>query len=292
MKHIRIVDAQVHIWAPNTIERPWLPPSPRIPLPHKPLPFTKDDLLLQMDEAGVDAALLVTPMWEGARNDIVLAAARAHPDRFAVIGRLDLQSPDAHGLVTTWRTVRGMLGLRALCHPNERALLVEGHIDWLWPQAEKAGVPIVLYVAHPDLRFIDLIAARHPELKLVIDHLGIPIHSRDEDAFRELDQLLVLGRRPNVAVKATCLQHHTSDAYPYRALHEPVRRVYDAFGSRRIFWGSDLTRLTCSYRQAVTMFTEEMPWLNADDKEWIMGRALCEWFGWRRNAPPVSSANG
>jgi L-fuconolactonase len=28
------------------------------------------------------------------------------------------------------------------------------------------------------------------------------------------------------------------------------------------------------------MFTEEIPWFTAGDKEWIMGRGLCEWLGW------------
>jgi len=29
------------------------------------------------------------------------------------------------------------------------------------------------------------------------------------------------------------------------------------------------------------MFAEEMSWLTHDDLEWIMGRALCEWIGWK-----------
>jgi hypothetical protein len=29
------------------------------------------------------------------------------------------------------------------------------------------------------------------------------------------------------------------------------------------------------------MFTEEIPWLTAADKETIMGRGLCEWLGWK-----------
>jgi hypothetical protein len=56
--------------------------------------------------------------------------------------------------------------------------------------------------------------------------------------------------------------------------------VYDAFGPRRTFWGTDWTRLPCPWRQAVTLFTEELPWLSGQDKEWIMGRAICEWLGW------------
>jgi L-fuconolactonase len=43
-------------------------------------------------------------------------------------------------------------------------------------------------------------------------------------------------------------------------------------------------RLPCSYRQAITMFTEELPWLSASDKELIMGRGVCEWLGWPMSA--------
>jgi hypothetical protein len=28
------------------------------------------------------------------------------------------------------------------------------------------------------------------------------------------------------------------------------------------------------------MFTDEIPWLSESDKEWIMGRGVCEWIGW------------
>ena len=29
------------------------------------------------------------------------------------------------------------------------------------------------------------------------------------------------------------------------------------------------------------MFTEEMPWLKGDDLEWVMGRGVSEWLGWK-----------
>jgi predicted TIM-barrel fold metal-dependent hydrolase len=35
------------------------------------------------------------------------------------------------------------------------------------------------------------------------------------------------------------------------------------------------------FAESVTMFTEEMPWLPAADLNWIMGRGLCEWIGWK-----------
>jgi hypothetical protein len=30
------------------------------------------------------------------------------------------------------------------------------------------------------------------------------------------------------------------------------------------------------------MFTEELPWLSGRDPELVMGRAVCDWLGWRR----------
>lgn len=44
--------------------------------------------------------------------------------------------------------------------------------------------------------------------------------------------------------------------------------------------GTDLTRLRGSYRQAVTLFTEELDFLSDIDKTWIMGRGIAEWRGW------------
>ena len=32
--------------------------------------------------------------------------------------------------------------------------------------------------------------------------------------------------------------------------------------------------------ERITLFTGELPWLSDEDKEWIMGRAICEWLGW------------
>ena len=99
-----IVDSQVHIWAANTPERPW----PARHEPHKPEPITAQDLLREMDAAGVNACVLVPPSWEGERNDVCLAAAQKHPKRFAVMGRLDVDAPESRGKIAAWRKQRSI----------------------------------------------------------------------------------------------------------------------------------------------------------------------------------------
>jgi predicted TIM-barrel fold metal-dependent hydrolase len=130
------------------------------------------------------------------------------------------------------------------------------------------------------LPHLDRIVERHPSLKVIVDHMGLLQAKKDDEAFQDLPQLLALARRPNVAVKASALPSYSSEPYPYRNLHARIRQVFDAFGPRRMFWGTDLTRLPCSYRQAITLFTEDLPWLAPGDQELVMGRALCDWLGW------------
>jgi predicted TIM-barrel fold metal-dependent hydrolase len=272
-----VVDAQVHIWPPNTPERPW----PARAAPHR-APLGKDELLREMDSAGVDGVVLVPPSWEGDRNDFALAAAQAHPDRFAVMGRFDPDAPGARAALPAWKSQPGMLGMRFTFHTDLlRQPLLDGRFDWVWGAAEQAGIPLMVLAHHAYAHLIDAVAARHPGLRLVMDHLGLDSGKKDEAAFHDLDKLLALAGRPNVAVKVSALPCYTTDAYPYRWLHPYLRRVYDAFGPRRMFWGTDWSRLPCTYRQGITMFTEEIPWLGADDKAWIMGRGVCEWLGWK-----------
>ena len=275
---VLIVDSQVHIWGADTAERPW----PRRAEPQRPVPLGKDELLREMDAAGVDRVVIVPPSWEGDRNDLATEAHLAHPERFATMGRLDPLDPASTRAIAHWRAQPGMLGLRFTFHiPQLVTLITEGHMDWVWGEAEKAGVPVYVLIPHPLVYLIDEIAGRHPRLRLVMDHLGLNSKQRDADAFAEFDKLLSIAKRPNVAAKVSALPCYSTDRYPYRSLHGYIRQAYDAFGPQRLFWGSDLSRSPISYRQHVTMFTEEMPWLTEGDKEWIMGRGVCEWIGWQ-----------
>src|SRR5207244_114685 len=75
---------------------------------------------------------------------------------------------------------------------------------------------------------------------------------------------------------------YCSGPYPFRSMHPYLRQIYDAFGPTRMFWGTDITKMPCSWRQCVTMFTEELPWLSEQDKELVMGQAVCAWWGWKQ----------
>jgi predicted TIM-barrel fold metal-dependent hydrolase len=277
---IIVVDTQVHIWAANTPDRPWGEGMEK--RAHLPVPLTHPKLLNLMDEAGVDRVILVPPSLDGDRNDLCLAAAAEHPDRFAVMGRIFLDRPSASSKLEEMAHQKGMLGVRLTFHrDNDRPLLTNGAADWFWPMAERLHIPVMVH-APERLPVIGEIAARYPDLKLIVDHMGFARETMDAEAEAAADRVLALACHPNVFVKASALPCYSTQPYPFRNLHAPLKRIITGFGVRRSFWGSDFSRLPseCSYRQAVTMFTEELDFLPESDLEWVMGKGVLECLGW------------
>jgi L-fuconolactonase len=277
-----IVDAQIHVWAPETPQRPWL----RAGDAHLPRPFGYEDLRVEMARAGVDRAVLIPPAWEGDRVDFVLEAAAQYPDRFAAMGRIAVQDPRGAALLPDWKRQPGMLGIRlSFQKEHNRHWMRDGTADWFWPAAEQCGIPVMVFA--PDWPAeLRAIAINHPRLKLIVDHMGLR-REQDADAAAAIERTMGLADCPNVFVKVTSVPLYSSEPYPYRNLHDPLRRLIGAFGPRRAFWGTDLTRIwsRCSYRQCVTLFTQELDFLSADDLEWVMGRGLMECLEWRVDAP-------
>ncbi len=276
MSKLNIVDAQIHVWGSGLPSNPshWQIRS-----------FTPAEAIALMDEAGVDAAVIHPPSWDPGSHELASHAVAKFPGRFAIMGSLPLDDPASRERIAEWRQQAALLGLRyVFLHERERQWLADGTIDWLWASAEKANVPIAM-LATDSLTDIAGIAERHPALKITIDHLGGRgglTTLKDDDAMVHIPELIRLAKFPNVAVKATGAPGYSSGEYPFKSMHGYLQRIYDAFGPERMFWGTDISKMPCSWQQCVTMFTEELPWLGEDDKRLVMGDALCRWWGWTR----------
>lgn len=266
---MQIVDAQVHAWSNGESTGH-----------HRRSPITAAVLKDEMAHAGVDRVVLVPPLWDPDLNAYSLQLAQAEPDRFAVMGLVQPEAPDAARRLATWRQTPGMLGARFLFNTRERIVpLADGRCDALWPIAEETGLVVAMLIPGA-LHLVDDIATRHPDLRLIVDHLGVPRGASGPAAFDHLPALLALARHPNVHVKAVGVGDYALDPYPFRSLEGTLRQVYDAFGAERIIWGSDLSRLHHPYRQCVTHFCETLPWLAGAELEGVMGGNLCRLLDW------------
>ena len=135
-----IVDAQVHIWSAG-------PPTNAA---HRQVTsYTAEECIRDMDAAGVNACLLTR-----RAGTPIPARSRRRPrqnTRTALRSSATSRSTSrrAAALIDTWKSRPGMLGLRyAFTQPHQANWMTDGTMDWLWPAAEKAGIPIALMASN------------------------------------------------------------------------------------------------------------------------------------------------
>jgi predicted TIM-barrel fold metal-dependent hydrolase len=273
-----IVDAQVHLWKAETPDWKWVPGRK----PQLPEPFTIERLVPLMDEAGVDRVVVVPPSWPGDRNDYALEAAHRYPQRFHVMGRIPLEKPESAKLLPAWRDQPGMLGIRVLFNGEMASWLSNGTADWFWPAAEKANV-LVMVFAPAQGPALARVAERHPGLTLIIDHMNLTPDLRKSIGIpAAVEQTVALAKYPNVSCKLSGSPGISEQAYPFADMAPHLKRVFEAFGRERCYWGTDMTNsfAKATYRQRVTQFTETFDFLSEEDKDWVMGRAILARLRW------------
>jgi predicted TIM-barrel fold metal-dependent hydrolase len=245
-----------------------------------------------MDEAGVDRVVIVPPAsLEGERVDYAQGAVKRYPGRFAIMARVALNKPDGAARLATWRDQPGVLGVRLNFGPDEAAWLTDGTADWFWPAAEKARLP-VMFLTSGQTSLFARIAERHPELTLILDHMGVGAGLRpragssqsgkNNQVAEAIAEAAALAKYTNVSVKLSSVPLISTESYPFRDTIPHIQRLFDAYGPERCYWGTDITNsfARATYRQRVTQFTEELPFLTESDKDWIMGRAILARLRW------------
>lgn len=268
-------------------DRPW-PKGPQRP-PHRANGFGPDEMLQEMKSAGVDRAVIVPPTWIGENNTSALEAAARYPNRFAVVGRFDVTAEDAGSRLEHWLKQPHMLGVRMSFHVKPFIeWLDDGSLDWFWASCERLQIPVMALVPGMSSKILPIVE-RHRNLTVLIPHMGCRLDSRGTDAFSDLGNVLALARYPRVAVMVSSVPCFSSESYPFNDIHRFVRRIYEAFGARRMLWGADLSRLTSTYRECRELFQEALDFLSEEDREWILGKALAEVLNWPE-APVPSTA--
>lgn len=282
-----ITDSQIHLYLPDSPEHPW--PQQFRGRPRDQYKFFPEDILPQMDAAGVKRAVLVPPSWAGDDNGPCLAWAAENPDRFHVMGRFDVLDPD-RGRLETWLDQPNMLGVRMAGALDRAEWLDLEQFGWFWDSLERLQIPVMLLAAEHRIQLVRRLAETHPDLTVIMDHFGTTIGDLTKvDPWSYQDEVLALARFPRVFAKLSALPLNTLEPYPFPSQTPYIRRAYDVFGPQRLAWGTDASRFRRStYKEAVDHLMTTIDFLTDGDKEWIMGRTISTALGW----PPSTRAQG
>ena len=274
------IDSQVHSYERNRPERPWagIPPWPE--------EVTGDDMVAAMDAVGVDGALLVSP-FSMYRYDAsyALEVYAKHPGRFGLIKPFDPQSESVADEIAEWSRTPGVVGARLMLR-DESVGADDPGVNRMLAAGAQAGFPVNVMATGKLPLFLEL-ARRHPDTRMVVDHVGLPQPNEPPappEPFADLATVISLAACDNVAIKISGACTLSHQPFPYPDVWEPLRKVFDAFGFDRCMWGTDWTRATgvLSYEQGVEAFrvTDQ---LSDSERSALMGGTLSKIYNWSPN---------
>jgi len=277
-----IFDSQVHAYERNHPGRPWVGTL------HGPAEVTGDQMVAAMDAVGVDGAVLVSP-FSMYRYDAsyALEVFAAHPSRFRLVKPVDPTDPAVVDTIADWASTNGTVGIRIFLRDAVPTDPADPAINRVLATAAQHSLPVNV-ACTGRLDQARQLAARNPNTRMVIDHLGLPQpHEPPPPAepFADLPKLLAFAAHDNVAVKISGACTLSHEPFPYKDIWDPLVRIFDAFGFDRCMWGTDWTRAVglLTYKQGVDAFriTDR---LSASDRATLMGDTLARIYNWSSRA--------
>ncbi|MEY7851778.1 amidohydrolase [Natrarchaeobius sp. A-rgal3] len=245
------IDAHTHTWGPNRAELPW---RAEVVPPGWSGPYTHQNLIEDMDRAGVDEGVIVTtPMYgRGSRaNEYTMRSIEAHPDRLYGVGLMEFFPEDPDDAVGHLERVTGhdrMLGVRMHAaleyeeHPSE----IDRDGDWIsddrleavWRAAGDLDTSVFVFPKAEQLEQVATLAERYPDTSIVVDHMAWPDETTDpnEPPWTTFE---AVAERENVAVKVSSIPRSADEPWPYESVHGYVENLLEWFGPERLMLGSD-----------------------------------------------------
>jgi L-fuconolactonase len=202
-----------------------------------------ETLLFQMERYGVSHAVLVQ-MQGQMNNDYQFACVRRYPGRFAPVVVVDTDRPDVPETLQRLAE-QGASGVRLRAttrSPGDDPLAI-------WHAAGRLGLAVSCFGSSAEFAadaFAALVSSL-PDVTFVIEHLGGHSQADTDDAERTVrQQVFALARFPNTSIKIPGLGEFCQRAMPVtepspfvQPIPPYLRQVFDAFGPRRMMWGSD-----------------------------------------------------
>jgi len=262
----RILDPHVHVWKHD----------PAFPFAQGARPPARDatpEMLLELMRAnGVSKTVLIQVIHYRYDNSYVASVLKQYPGTFQAVARVDPLDPAAPDHLSKL-TGQGFHGVRISPSGDASGDWFHGPLmPPLWKRCLDLKVPMTVLAPIGRMPEVALLLEKLPELTVVVDHMAdCPV-----DHAAELEKLIALERYPNVFVKISHTWSLSKQAYPWLDAQELVKRLYHAFGPRRLMWATDwpIIEDRAKYEQALTVVRDEMKFFNADDLRWVLSGTI------------------
>jgi predicted TIM-barrel fold metal-dependent hydrolase len=230
-------------------------------------------LLDLMKGHGVSKTVIIQVIHYRYDNSYLADVLKRYPQYFLGVCRVDPLDAAAPDHLSRLVEEQGFRGVRLSPAGNASGDWIHGPLmPPLWQRCDALKVPMTILAPITRMPEVGALISRFPDLTVVIDHMAdCPV-----DQPGELEKLIALRRYPKVFVKISHTWSLSRQPYPFLDAQEHVKRLHGAFGPERLMWATDwpIVEQVATYTQALTVVRDDMKFLNAGDKRWMLSRTI------------------
>ena len=270
-----IIDSHHHFWRYDPVEYDWISE----PMRALRRDFLPPDLRREIEAAGIDGVISVQARQTLGETRALLAHARANDFIRGVVGWVPLVDPAVRGALDEFAQDPHLRACRHVLQdePDDDYMLRQDFNEGVRAVTEAGLVyDILIFERHlpQTLEFVD----RHPNQVFVLDHIGKP-RIRDASFGAWHAAIGELARRPNLYCKVSGMvteadwqRWSEADLAPY------LDAVLDAFGPRRLMYGSDwpVCLLGVRYARWFELVARFAARLSTDERDRVLGGTAIE----------------
>ena len=277
------LDAHQHFWSIARPDYGWLTPA----LARLYRDMLPADLAPLLRRSGIEKTIVVQAAESEAETEFLLDLAMQNDFIAGVVGWTDLAARDAPARIERMARDRRLVGLRPMLQdlPDDEWLLRDSVAPAIDAMAH-AGLRLDALIRPRHLPMFLRFAERHPDLPIVIDHAAKPeIRNGAIDAWS--DDIRRIARETRALCKLSGLVTEAAVDWSLETLAPYVDVLLDAFGPRRLMWGSDWPVMLEGYpADALEPYAD---WCNTtarliervsrDDRGRIFGATAADFYG-------------
>lgn len=274
-----IIDAHQHVWDLGRSRYDWLTPDDG-PL-YRTIEF--DEVRPSLIRASVDGTVLVQSADTYEDTALMRSVAATNPEVVGIVGFLPLDRPAEVAAELDNFAFSPVVGVRNLIHniPDPQWLL-RPDVDESLGMLERIGLTFDLVSVLPEhLALVPTMVDRHPNLRIVIDHLSKP--PIGTDAWEPWSTLIAhAAESPTVYAKVSGLYSSVGDSASWSPdlIRPYLLRALEVFGPTRLMYGGDwpISILSGGYDRVWDGLTQLFDELESHDRDLILGQNAIDFY--------------
>jgi len=271
------VDAHQHFWKFDPVRDSWITEE----MSAIKGDFLPTDLEPLLDENNFDSSVVVQSDQSDFENEFQLKNAADNDFIRGVVGWVDLQSANVEEKLIHYSSFKKMKGFRHVLQgePDRALMLKPAFINGI-SKLEKFGFTYDILVFDDQLKYIPGFVAALPRQKFVIDHIAKP-RIKEKRIKEWKEEITEVAKFENVYCKLSGMVTEADWKNWTRQDFQPyLDVVVDAFGVRRIMYGSDwpVCLLAASYTEVLDIVREYFSSYSSTEQQMIFGENATQFY--------------